>query len=779
LVVLRRGAQNPAHACRIDRISVSTERVPLLVVDDRRENLVALEAALDSNAYEIVLAASGAEALAKLLDRDFAVILLDVAMPELDGYETARLIRARDKTRHIPIVFVTAFMSEAAQIFQGYEHGAVDYLIKPLDIHALRMKVSVFADLYRYAREVERTGQALARAEHQARVLADALYDVTFEDAPIGIAHVSDDIRWVRVNARMAAILRTTPDALRDRSMLDFVHPEDRGRLIADMNAVLAGSTLRHRCDCRMIDSDGGELWIHLSVSLIRDPAGNAVHLAIIEDVSEEKRLAEALERSERRFARLRDSGLIGIYEQDPSGVLTDANDAFLGMIGYGRDEIARRAVRFEDLVAPDSGSELVRDGVTPTHETRFIRKDGREGVMLAGAVANGVIVGFTLDVTSLREAEQLRARSALELERSLRARDDFVSILAHELRNPLTPLMMQIASLRAAAASAKEPLDGAWVDRQLDIVQRAAARLARLSEELLTVSRTTVGGFSLAREDLDLAALVRDVVARARGELERVRCTVDIHADGPVRGSWDRLALERVVSQILSNAMKYGPGYPIEITVAGDRDEATLTVRDHGIGIPTDQREMLFERYARLAPIQHYGGFGVGLWLVRRVVEAHGGQVSVSDPSGGGAEFVIRMPRGAETVDLDREAKPMSLTPAHVLLVDDDDDIREIMEMSLRGAGYEVRSAANGREALDEVAKEIPDIVLLDMMMPVMSGPEFLAAVRADDRYREMPVLIVTAWPREGASLPGAQGVLAKPIDLNELVRTIDRTVH
>jgi len=758
---------------------VTAERVPILIVDDRRENLVALSAALEDEGYEIVAAEGGLEALNLLLTREFAVILLDVAMPELDGYETARMIRGRDKTRHIPIIFVTAYMSEAEQIFRGYAQGAVDYLVKPLDLHALRMKVSVFADLYRFARSAERSARALARAEHQARVLSEALYDVTFEDAPIGIAHVSADIRWVRVNSRMAAILGMSPEELRERSLLDFVHPDDRAALSRDMNAVLDGSTLHHRSDCRMIRADGREVWIHLTVSLLRDPDGNAVQLAIIEDVSEEKRLADALARSERRFARLRDSGLLGIYEHDESGLLTDANDAFLAMIGRSRDEVARGTLRIEDVIGPDSAHELSPDGAMPVHEARFLRKDGREGTLLGGAVANGVVVGFTLDVTALREAELLRARSALELERSLRARDDFLSLLAHELRNPLTPLTMQVISLRTAIAAAKGQVDGAWVDRQLDIVQRAAARLTRLTEELLTVSRTTVGGFSLTREDLDLVALVRGVVARSLPELERARCAVNVDAKGAVRGSWDRLALERVMTQLLSNAMKYGAGRPVDISVVGRDGSARLTIRDHGIGIGEEDRPHLFERFARFAPLQNYGGFGVGLWLVRRVVEAHGGNVAAVDPEGEGAKFVIELPRAPAEELHRREGESVPPTPAHVLLVDDDDDVREILEMSLATAGYDVRSAANGREALDALAKEVPDVVLLDMMMPVMSGPEFLAAIRAQERYRNLPVVLVTAWPREGEKLPGAQAVIAKPVDLNELVATIDRTVH
>jgi PAS domain S-box-containing protein len=761
---------------------VGRELVPILLVDDRPENLLALEAALASEDYDLVLAHSGEEALARLLEREFALILLDVAMPGLDGLETARIIRGRERTRHIPIVFVTAHMSDTTQVFSGYEHGAVDYLVKPLDTHALRTKVSVFADLYRYSREIERTAEALAQAEHRARVLSDALYDVTFEDAPIGIAHVSSDLRWMRVNARMASILRLTPQELRDRSILDVVHPADRDALALEMNRVLTGREARRRIECRMLDREGVEVWIHLTFSLIRDNDGNAVQLAIIEDITEEKRLAKALESSERRFARLRDTGPLAIYEEDADGVITNANAAFLTMVGYSEDDIAKGTLRTSSILAPESEpvdavarDDLERAGLSPARERVFVRKDGTRGTMLAGAVRNGTIVGFALDVTTLREAEVLRARSARELEGSLRARDDFLSVLAHELRNPLTPLTMQVASLQATAAAATQPLDARWVEQQLNIVQRAVARLARLTEELLEVSRTTVGGFRLERADTDLVALTRDVVARSSEELERARCPVTIEGDPVVEGQWDRLALERVVTQLLSNAMKYGPGRPIEIVVWNDGDNATLSVRDHGIGVPPEQRERLFERFARLAPLQHYGGFGVGLWLVHRIVEAHRGQIEAADVGDGeGARFVVRLPRREERVA--GEGSAVSARQGSVLLVDDDNDVREILQLTLANEGYDVRAASNGAEALTELTHGVPDVVLLDMMMPVMSGAEFLAAVRADPRYRRLPVVVVTAWPAEAKSLAGADAVLAKPVDVEVLKSTIDQ---
>jgi len=180
----------------------------------------------------------------------------------------------------------------------------------------------------------------------------------------------------------------------------------------------------------------------------------------------------------------------------------------------------------------------------------------------------------------------------------------------------------------------------------------------------------------------------------------------------------------------------------------------------------------------ARFAPVQHYGGFGVGLWLVRRIVEAHGGEIHAANvPKAAGAQFVIRLACRAGTATR-VSADLISARRASVLLVEDDDDVREILHMSLRAAGHDVREAANGVEALKSLAEHVPDIVLLDMMMPVMNGPQFLAAVRADERYRRLPIIVVTAWPAEAKSLPGIDGLVSKPVDLGQLLSRSNRAL-
>ncbi len=631
------------------------EATKILLVDDQRQCLHALQAALEHPGYELVLASSGEAALKALLHHDVAVILMDVEMPGIDGFQTATLIREREKARQIPIIFVTGVMADVQAVFRGYTMGAVDYLLKPLDAHALRAKVSVFVALWHQKREIERTSEALRLAEMRERTYIEALYDVTFEDAPIGIGHASQDGHWVRVNPRLADILGCGREQLLARSFQDVVHPADRGRLLENVGRVASGAEPRHRGQYRFLHADGATLWIALTVSFIRGLNGQAVHLAIVEDISEEKQLALALEASERRFARLREAGLIGIFHEAPDGIITEANVAFLKIIGYTEEEVRAGKLSATLLAAPGyaevemrARAELRECGQCATHEKEYMRKDGGRAYVIEGAVTAGDTgaIGFALDVTVTKDAERERARFLSELQESIRVRDDFLNIAAHELRNPLTPLLVQVTNLRAMAARAMTPIEASWLARQLEPVERATIRLARLIESLLDVSRLTVGGVPLELENVDLAATVRDVAERMRPEIQRSECPLTVRTDVPVVGRWDRIRIDEVVANLLSNAVKYGAGKPIEVEVDSDEQEGHICVRDYGIGIPRQDHERIFERFGRAAPLQHYGGFGLGLWIVHRIVEAHHGRVELWSEPGKGSLFTVILPR-------------------------------------------------------------------------------------------------------------------------------------
>ncbi|MFP2925382.1 ATP-binding protein [Pyxidicoccus sp. 3LG] len=240
------------------------------------------------------------------------------------------------------------------------------------------------------------------------------------------------------------------------------------------------------------------------------------------------------------------------------------------------------------------------------------------------------------------------RKRVEKELLEALKLRDDFLSIAGHELKTPLAVLQLQVHSLQGLA----EARGDAVLKEKLARARRQTERLTVLTDELLDVARLSAGRLTLQREACDLSALVLDVVDRSAEAVARAECRLELLLAEDVKGQWDRTRLEQVVTNLLSNALKYGAGRPVEVRVSGERGRARLTVRDSGIGIPLKDQARIFDRFERAVPAGNYGGLGLGLWISRQVVEAHGGIIRVESEPGKGATFIVELSCLPDTQD-------------------------------------------------------------------------------------------------------------------------------
>ncbi|WP_244237453.1 sensor histidine kinase [Corallococcus llansteffanensis] len=255
---------------------------------------------------------------------------------------------------------------------------------------------------------------------------------------------------------------------------------------------------------------------------------------------------------------------------------------------------------------------------------------------------ANGrvmVVRGAMLDITALKETEEA-------LQEAVRTRDDFLSLASHELRTPLTSLRLQVDLLRRlAGASADEPLGSAKVTSRLESADRQVRRLGALLDNLLDVSRIRTGKLDFDLASGDLATVVEDLAARFADEAKLAGVELHAHVDGPAPCRFDRLRMEQVVSNLMANALRYGRGTPVRVWLRQQAGALRLSVCDSGPGVPVSERERIFQRFAQGQGSARTGGLGLGLYIVRQILEAHGGRVWVEDAPGGGAAFVVTLP--------------------------------------------------------------------------------------------------------------------------------------
>jgi signal transduction histidine kinase len=254
--------------------------------------------------------------------------------------------------------------------------------------------------------------------------------------------------------------------------------------------------------------------------------------------------------------------------------------------------------------------------------------------------------LAFAQDLAARASVAIENARLYREAREAVRARDEFLSIASHELKTPLTTLQLQIQGLARRLKSVPGDPVFQGLAARVGTSERQVERLTGLINNLLDISRITAGRLELDLEPVDLAAVAREAAARFRDDLARSGSVLELHADGECPGEWDRLRLEQVVMNLLSNAAKYGAGRPIVIVVDGGATTARFSIQDHGIGIPAEHQGRIFERFERAVSDRHYGGLGLGLWIVRQIVDAFGGTIEVESKAGQGSTFTVLLPR-------------------------------------------------------------------------------------------------------------------------------------
>ncbi len=635
--------------------------VNILIVDDHAKNRTALRAILSSPDYRIVEAGSGAEALLKLLETDFAVILIDVVMPEMNGLELAAAIKEREKAAAIPILFLTAEATDVDLVNKGYRLGAVDYLFQPLAPEVVRAKIAVFAELHRERKRNEQQAARLLEAERKEsefrlvdlrlaaerryRSLAEAVPHILWTTDPNGTVDYFNQ-RWFEytgLSVEQAA-----------GSWFSVLHPDDLPGCQHDWESAMRSQHM-FQAECRLRRSSDASYRWHLCRAVPeRSLSGQVISwLGTFTDIEEQKRVQAIL--AEFKGTLDAEPDAVIIFEPRTSQILY-ANHGTSALLGYSRDELL--GMTPADFMAERNGAGLreilapLLEGSEPhvMLETKFRRSDRHAAPIDVSVqlirIGPDRIASIARDITERKRTQLERELLYREAVDAIRARDEFLSVASHELRTPLSALQLQIQTLLQPPRRAPQTvLSAEQVKGKLEMASKQIDRLTRLIGELMDVSRITAGRLRLELEELDLSAVVRDIVGRLGEVATRTGSQVEVRATTPVIGKWDRIRLEQVVTNLLTNAFKFGAGKSIEVTIEENGPVGRLAVVDHGIGIAPEDAERIFHRYEQAISSRAFGGLGLGLYIARQIIEAHGGTIRVESQTGAGSTFTVDLP--------------------------------------------------------------------------------------------------------------------------------------
>ena len=347
------------------------------------------------------------------------------------------------------------------------------------------------------------------------------------------------------------------------------------------------------------------------------------------------------------------------VFMLDPDGIVRSWNNGAQLIKGYTAAEIIGRHI--STFYIPEERDEgkpqrllalAERDGRVEAEGWR-VRKDGSRfwaDVVITALREGGELVGFvkvTRDLTDRLRAQEERLQLA-HAEEAIRLRDEFLSIASHELRTPLTALQLQLESLEEQTAAGPARLSG-----KVAGAVRSSQRLGVLIDSLLDVSRIATGQLSLHPSEMDLRPSVELLLDGLRDSADRAGSRLELEADSALCGEWDQIRLEQLLTNLVANAIKYGAGKPIVVSLARDGDGAVIQVRDHGPGVQTEDMERIFDRFERASSMRHHGGFGLGLYVAREIARAHGGSIAVHNAEDGGACFTVRLPLVARKAEV------------------------------------------------------------------------------------------------------------------------------
>jgi len=633
--------------------------INILIVDDKEENIIALEALIERSDIRLLSTTSPNEGLKIAWENQIAIALVDVQMPEMDGFEFASMLKANPRTKDILIIFVTAISKESKYAVKGFTAGAVDYLYKPLDPYITAAKVDSFIQLSRGQMEIKKKNEEL---ENYALVVKNSADIICTVDA--------QTLRILSINPAVEKILEYRPDEVTGKSIMSLSVLEDQPSFKSNLNSLLTENKSLASFECRFETFDKRQTWVECRASY-----RNKIIFLNISDISPQKSYTEQLIKSKE-------------------------------LAEYGK-----------------------------------------------------------------------------------KVKETFLANMSHELRTPINGILGITALLK------NTPLDSQQKN-MIELLGTSSQSLLGVVNDVLDISKIEAGKFSIVRKPDNIHTIIRSVydLLKFKTDEKDIELLLDIAPNVPQTIMVDSLRINQIMMNLLSNAIKFTDRGHVKLTISvaqkhHDKVKLKFSVEDTGIGISTDKLNRIFDSFEQAEDdtSTKYGGTGLGLTIVKKLVELKGGELTVSSQIGKGSTFNFTnwFTLAAEKP----EAKPVEkvsakqlppLTDLKILIVEDNVVNQYLLSKIMKDWDVAIDVVDNGKKALDILREKDFDIILMDTHMPEMNGYETAKAIRMDfeEPKRSTPIISLSAasfdHEKQEAITSGMNDVLPKPFQSKDLYQKI-----
>lgn len=766
----------------------------ILIVDDNPVNLDLLGSNLSQHGYTVFFAYSGETAIERASKIIPDLILLDIKMSDMSGFEVCRFLKEDIKTKDIPIIFISA-LADNENIVEGFKSGGVDYITKPFNVEELLVRVSTHIELFTLRRAVERQR---VRLEDSQKIAKIGQWELNIGKKNLYWTEEVFNIFEVDSNKQEASY----------ELFINIIHPDDRKMVDSAYKNSLINKN-PYDIDHRLLMADGRIKYVHESCRTDYNEYGEPLYsIGTVQDVTSFREVEEKLRITNEKLQLLMRSIPSGVVVHNASTEIILCNDMAEKLLGLSHDQIiGKKNIDFRWNFIDSNGNhvpveeypvnKVISSKATYSFELGVYRPETDDIICIWGNAVplfnykeeiDQVIVCFT-DITELKKTQEELIRVKEDADKANQAKSLFVANMSHEIRTPLNSIIGFSEILRKKTTDSQNR-------HYIELICESGKALLSLINDILDISKIESGKMELKFSNVSVYTMVSELITIFSPKIKQKNLLFDIKLDKsiPVGLIMDETRLRQVLINLIGNAIKFTNSGFIRLSIhceytgkdVNRRVSLVIKIIDSGIGIPDESIEKIFGAFEQLRghKQEQYGGTGLGLAITKNIVNMMGGYITVESKEGTGTTFKINLPdieisskNYVSKFHEDYNSRNIEFEPASILIVDDQESNREILRITLSEWDFTIHEAENGKEAINKAIELKPSIILLDMKMPELSGDEAAEILKKDERTRELPIISITATALKQdveAISKNCDAYIKKPVDSNELIKTI-----